>query len=496
MLNCLVIMLSFTTIVIALFIMLNYKSITHTEKFSDISSNIMTNTAQSGLGQYNASLTSTPCRIRTKDGKDFEFKVGDKQLEWYDVPNQPNTCALDLSSLDLANIQSNCDKNNSKLYDGKVVKNIYLNDNAENKRCEIQFNSNPDRTTMNTWWQKQNSYIREADCQRAFREVKQLTIEVQNLKQNIKDTKVRIANNEAELRNKSQQLANLNQQIQTLKSEKADMERELANLKNQLAQARRELEETIKERNDLQKSLNALISNSERQLLENRLRSNALDIKLREDLVAQTARNLADRQQRIANADSQLNIAKSNLSSQESKVATLVKTLNKDIGQRDALNSTLQQKNNQLVTMQKQVRVFKKVSETQQAGGNGGGQGQLVCAEGSHVNEIFGAAGGYVTRLGIKCTDGKYYGPLGGGGDNAFQVTSPDGFNKLEAKSGWYVDNLKFFANNQPIRQVGGGGGGPPQSLDCGDGKIMGFNLRTGALVDKVGAICGKYIVQ
>lgn len=140
--------------------------------------------------------------------------------------------------------------------------------------------------------------------------------------------------------------------------------------------------------------------------------------------------------------------------------------------------------------------VFKYHSEPRPdcCGGGGGEYHKLLCPEGSFVNEFYGGAGAAVDRIGIKCSLGQDLGERGGGGGGPFKSFSDVGFNKIHVKSGSMVDSIQFFAKNAPKERVGGGGGQGPHDLNCGDGLIMGINVRAGSMIDRIGVICGKNV--
>jgi len=137
--------------------------------------------------------------------------------------------------------------------------------------------------------------------------------------------------------------------------------------------------------------------------------------------------------------------------------------------------------------------VFKKSLETNKYGGQGGNPGVLLCPQGAFINEVYGRSAQFVIdSIGIKCSDGKTLEPLGGSGGVPFSITSKDGFNKMNVKTGALVDNIELYSKNTKIGSAGGPGGEGPHLLDCNDGKLMGLNLRSGGLVDNIGVICGK----
>jgi hypothetical protein len=255
------------------------------ETFDAIGNNILTPMAQDTIGQVNAQLMSVPCKVRMDNAQDFEFKVGTKQLPWNAVANQPNTCALDLSSLEVADIAANCSQNNPVLFDGNsttgVVKSIYWNDIQANPKCEIQFKDAPSQNNMNTYWHKQASYIKEANCQQAFQEVKDLTAETNKLKSDIADSEARIAVQEGIIRQKTEQLYSLNSKIQGLEQDKSNLQKDLLAVQKNLNDAKLQLADTQEERRLLDIQKNNMINDYERNLLDNK----AAALKVKDDQI-------------------------------------------------------------------------------------------------------------------------------------------------------------------------------------------------------------------
>ncbi len=141
------------------------------------------------------------------------------------------------------------------------------------------------------------------------------------------------------------------------------------------------------------------------------------------------------------------------------------------------------------------TNIFKRSIESDPncCGGDGGAPYEVICPEGTFVNQFYGGASGVIDRIGIRCSDGKTLGPHGGGGGVPFTIDSNSGFNKLKVKSGLLVDNITFVnTQGADIGVVGGGGGGGPIDLNCGDGKIMGLKLKAGGLLDRIQIVCGK----
>ena len=144
----------------------------------------------------------------------------------------------------------------------------------------------------------------------------------------------------------------------------------------------------------------------------------------------------------------------------------------------------------------KSPKIFKRTHETDAGccGGDGGQPHELICPEGSFVNEFYGGFGAYIDRIGVKCSNGNDLGTRGSDAkvDNIFSTQATKGFNKIQVKSGDNVDNLNFFSNNINFGSVGGKGGKGPHDLNCGNGKIMGLKLRSGDRIDRIQLVCGK----
>lgn len=149
------------------------------------------------------------------------------------------------------------------------------------------------------------------------------------------------------------------------------------------------------------------------------------------------------------------------------------------------------------------IKTFKQSHETTAdcCGGNGGGPHELICPSGSFVTDFHGNASWVVNNLGLKCSDDKktHWGAMGGNGfgGTSFSVSSASGFRRLGVRTGSQVDKIQFYDDNNALKLAVGGDGGKPYDLDCGkDAKIVGLKLRTGAMVDRIQLVCGKYHYQ
>jgi hypothetical protein len=280
------------------------------ETFDTIGNNILTPLAQEKIGQVNAEIMSVPCKVRMDNGQDFEFKVGTKQLPWNAAPNQPNTCTLDLSSLELADIQTNCSQNNPELFDGNsstgVVKSIYWNDIQANPKCEIKFKDAPSENNMTTFWHKQPSYIKEATCQKAFKDVKDLTAETNKLKSDIAESEARIEIQEEIIRQKTNELYSLNSKIQGLEQDNINLRQDLKDVQQSLNNAKQELADIQEEKQLLDIQKQTMINDYEKKLLDDK----AAALKLKEDqaraIIDSHAADLKYRSETLAAKDTEI----------------------------------------------------------------------------------------------------------------------------------------------------------------------------------------------
>jgi len=157
-------------------------------------------------------------------------------------------------------------------------------------------------------------------------------------------------------------------------------------------------------------------------------------------------------------------------------------------------------------------------------GGNGGSYFEKVCPSGAYVTSFYGIAsrrhlwagsqapdtGGYsayVTKFGVRCSNGADLGSLGGGSEDSafgqFDVGSPEGFYAFYVESTNHVEYMEFWS---PQRGRLATAGVPVRSpsifeskeymchhMDCPDNKrILGVRLRMGAWMDKIHfPVCG-----
>jgi len=86
----------------------------------------------------------------------------------------------------------------------------------------------------------------------------------------------------------------------------------------------------------------------------------------------------------------------------------------------------------------------------------------------------------FINKIGIKCSNGKVFDPVGGPGERQIEVTSPVGFNRLDlTHNRWNVASLRFKNNDTLIGKTFGGYSPTYPSLNtqCDRyGKIVGIH--------------------
>lgn len=124
-------------------------------------------------------------------------------------------------------------------------------------------------------------------------------------------------------------------------------------------------------------------------------------------------------------------------------------------------------------------------------GGSGGSPVPARTCSSGYVTEIYGGAGQFVDRVGMKCSNGQDLGTMGGGGGAAYSFKNPRGFSGMDTRSGGAVDAIKPLDTNGQSLGEAGGNGGNPGSLRCPQGqRIVGFAGRSGAYTDALQVSC------
>jgi len=126
-------------------------------------------------------------------------------------------------------------------------------------------------------------------------------------------------------------------------------------------------------------------------------------------------------------------------------------------------------------------------------GGRGGKRSSLLCEPNAFVTQFTGKAGDMIDNIGIECSDGSSVNAVGGSGGNIFNTHSPTGFSKLVVGADSYVNNIRFFNDNdQEVGQSVGGGIGNQYTLNCDKGRIRGLDVNSGYLIDRIQVVCDE----
>lgn len=104
---------------------------------------------------------------------------------------------------------------------------------------------------------------------------------------------------------------------------------------------------------------------------------------------------------------------------------------------------------------------------------------------GSYITSVYGGAGSYVDRVGVRCADGSDRGTAGGGGGNPYDVPCPGGFNGADVRAGWGVDQLNFKCGGAPTQAIGGQGGNAGSFACPGNQVLMGISGMAGQYLVK-----------
>lgn len=245
------------------------------ENYSNVADTILTTDAKSGIADQNAQSLNTPCHIKTREDIDFEFKVEDTPLGWYKIPEQPNTCAIDLSSKDIQNDAMNCSMDNRILYDGdfdtNVVRQVYWNDSSDNKRCEVMFFDKPHKKDMDTYMKRQESYRTLTDCQKAILEVARLREEKRKLQGQLQQSLKEEKDNRDKLDELDRRISSAEAAKKQLIQDNADLREKIRKQNEDLIGVQTKIKDMEKARDDLKELIRTTRDTYEGQLLQNRI---------------------------------------------------------------------------------------------------------------------------------------------------------------------------------------------------------------------------------
>jgi hypothetical protein len=144
---------------------------------------------------------------------------------------------------------------------------------------------------------------------------------------------------------------------------------------------------------------------------------------------------------------------------------------------------------------------------TREYGGNGGEPHIIKCNDGHYIKEIYGrsnaSSGPRLNKIGAICTDNQNIGSHGGNDGTEFSYINDDGFRIAEVVLNEdHANHVKFYTKTPAGSIVkhferGSSNNHPFEMLECynkgplEDGRIVGFNLKSGSHIDSLGLICG-----
>lgn len=321
-------------------------SIYQRESFTNVADNILTQTANVAITQEDAMKNNMPCTLKTNNGTNFQFKVENVLLDWFSVPNQPNTCSLDLSGDDLNDDPSACSMKNQLLSDGLsgLVKKVYWNDFLANKRCEVTFEPNPSQTQMTAYMKKQKSYTQLTECKAAIKEAVALREQKAALE---KALDVSLQKERAALRliaDREKEIAAINAKSAALAQTKIKVMNDTSALKIKLA----DIQSQIKSADDQIMQVNKLIAQAktdyERKLLEHRSQQLQIQRQLQLDIASQHASDVRNMQARLASMDGQISQLKGVIAANASTIQKMTGDLQSENNRRESLSSQLKEK--------------------------------------------------------------------------------------------------------------------------------------------------------
>jgi predicted nucleic acid-binding Zn-ribbon protein len=358
-LNTLFLLIGITIIGITILAINNRKlTLTETpEKFSDIGNAVLVDKARETVEDKYAVSMNTPCRIKTQDGTDFQFKVGTHELGWFQVQNKPNTCAIEISGKDLQGDPQKCSKQNPTLFDnGKVVTNMYWNDLDENKRCEVNFSDKPNKADLEAYMKKQESYKVVTDCDKAIIEAERLKKEKALLNQQLDNLKKEEDNLRNQIKKTDSAIKQAQENVQKLKDQKAQLRKQIIATQTQLADVNRQIDRAEEDIKRLEAQYERTESYYDRQLLNSQLalakkqKDNAeiLSKKGQAEL-AETNRLVGVKNQEISSVNARVNAAQEQQRSINSQINAVQQ-------QQNQLKSQINQKEQEIANFKPPVQ--------------------------------------------------------------------------------------------------------------------------------------------
>jgi hypothetical protein len=288
----------------------------------------------------NTRMNNSYCTVPLQNNGRFRFQVGDKMLDWFGVPDDPQTCAIDVSSLDIGNNAANCSSGNPILNDPKIVDKVYFNDFDTNKRCEVKFKRNLTSQQMNQYMQKQRSFQEAASHQQALRQVFELTQERTRLNEQIRVAQAKADADRKTIESIQQQMQTATNRINELTRQQQQADTNLRNAQNRIAEITTSRNSNTQQLAQLRNLLTS-VSGRERDIVQSQISvlENAVSL---ENQRLQQERAARDREQELRNQlAQQVRDSNDRINSQQNQINNLNRTITSSEQQQRALSNRI-----------------------------------------------------------------------------------------------------------------------------------------------------------
>lgn len=137
-------------------------------------------------------------------------------------------------------------------------------------------------------------------------------------------------------------------------------------------------------------------------------------------------------------------------------------------------------------------------SKTNTLGGNNNPNGYLgdirICPEGKWVTNVGGKAGYVLYNINMKCSDNTNLNTMGGdGGDSWNEDCGPDGIIGFDINSDEMIDKIRPICANGTTKIFHGGPEGIPTTMKCpNNGVVVGFGGKYNDTVSQLYFMCNE----
>lgn len=303
-----------------------YAYIHHRIESFAIDDEVLNSTMFALWNRENTRVNNTPCSVPLQNNGRFRFQVGDKLLGWFSVPDDPLTCAVDVSSIDIDNNANNCTAANPVLNDRQVVEKVYFNDFDTNKRCEIKFKPNLTSQQMTQFMQKQKSFQDIASHQQALRQVFELTQERTRLNEQIRVAQAKAEADRRTIDTIQQQMQSATTRLNTLLRQQEEADRSFRQTQSRITEITSSRNSNTQQLAQLRNLLTSL-TGREREIVQNQITSLEKTISLESQRLQQEQASASRERQLITQLEQQLRDSNDRIASQQTQISNLNRTI-------------------------------------------------------------------------------------------------------------------------------------------------------------------------